>query len=287
MSPFRETLIIFAHETRRALRSAKALVLLILYSLATTLSGVAFVTGTRKLQEGLSSMTGGQELPTEQLNELKMGGLSAIFGKDETLIRYLAEIPLVVVFFFWFTLLFLPLLTALMGFEQLSGELQSRSLRFVSLRARRGSVLAGKVLAQGALLVGLTAVVNLGIFVYAALSTEGFQVGTGLLSLLKFWILGLVFASSYIGLTALCSALFRVPIFSLLTELSILFGFWLAALLSRFESLHFLGYFVPSHYESGLFSPEWAKLLPSVGAYAVFAAIFLCAAWFALRARDL
>jgi len=287
MSPFRETLIIFTHETRRNLRSAKTLVLLILYALATTLSGVAFVTATRKLQEGITSMSGGQALPAEQLNELKMSGLSMIFGKDETLIRYLAEVPLVVVFFFWFALLFLPLLTALMGFDQISGELQSRSLRFVSLRARRGSVLAGKVLAQVALLFGLTAIINLGIFAYAALSTEGFQVGVGLLSLLKFWLLGLVYASTYIGLSALCSTLFRVPIFSLLTTLCVLFSFWLVAILSRFESLRFLGYAVPSHYESGLYSPEWAKLFSSLGAYGAFAAVFLSLAWLALRARDL
>lgn len=288
MSPLRETLVVFAHEMRRNLRSAKTLVLLILYALATALSGVLFVAATRTAQESISTMSGGQTLRPEQLDELKMGGLSLIFGQDPALVRYLVEIPLVVVFFFWFALLFLPLLTALMGFDQISGELQSRSLRFVSLRARRGSLLAGKVLAQAALLLGLTAVVNLGIFGYAAASTEGFKVGVGLFSMIKFWLLGLVYASSYIGLSALCSTLFRVPIFSLLTALCVLFGFWLAALLSRFSSwLGFLSYVLPSHYERGLFSPEWDKLLPSMGAYAAFAAIFLCLAWLSLRARDL
>ncbi len=287
MSPLRETLIVFAHETRRHLRSAKTLVLLILYALATALSGVLFVAATRTAQEGISSMSGGQALRPEQLDELKMGGLSLIFGQDPALVRYLVQIPLVVVFFFWFALLFLPLLTTLMGFDQISGELQSRSLRFVSLRARRGSLLAGKVLAQAALLFALTAVVNLGIFAYAAASTEGFQVGVGLASMIRFWLLGLVYASAYIGLVALCSTLFRAPIVSLLIALCALFAFWLTAVLSRIEAIRFLGYLVPSHYERGLFSPEWDQVLPSVGAYLAFAVVFLCLAWLSLRARDL
>jgi ABC-type transport system involved in multi-copper enzyme maturation permease subunit len=287
MSPFRETALVLAHETRRNLRSAKTLVLLILYSLATALSGFAFVTATRKLQEGLGPMTGGQELSAEQLSAMKMGGLSIIFGKDEALLRYLAGIPLVVIFFFWFTLHFLPLLTALMGFDQISGELQTRSLRFVSLRARRGSVLAGKVLAQAVLLFGLTAIVNLGVFAYAALSTEGFAVGEGLLSLVRFWLLGLAFASAYLGLAALASSLYRTPIFSLLTILCALIGFSILGFLSRFESLSALAWAVPSHYEEGLYSPQWSRLLPSVGAHCAFAAIFLAAAFLALRARDL
>jgi ABC-2 type transport system permease protein len=287
MSPLRETSIVFAHETRRHLRSAKTLVLLILYALATALSGVLFVAATRTAQEGISSMSGGQALQPEQLDELKMGGLSLIFGQDPALVRYLVQIPLVVVFFFWFALLFLPLLTTLMGFDQISGELQSRSLRFVSLRARRGSLLAGKVLAQAALLFALTAVVNLGIFAYAAASTEGFQVGVGLAAMIRFWLLGLVYASAYIGLVALCSTLFRAPIVSLLIALCALFAFWLTAFLSRFEAIRFLGYLVPSHYERGLFSPEWDHVLPSVGAYLAFAVVFLCLAWLSLRARDL
>lgn len=287
MNPLRETLLVFAHEMRRSLRSAKTLVLLILYALATAAFGLLFVAGTRSLQEQLNQVSGGQQLPPEALMEMKMGGLSLFFGKDETQLAYLASIPLVVVVFAKVTLFFLPLLTALVGFDQVSSELQTRSIRYLSLRVRRGALLAGKVLAQLALLVGLTLIINLGVFAYAALSIEGFPVGAGLLALARFWALTLVAALAYVGLATLCSTLFRTPIFALLTALSILFGLWVLALLTNFESLAFLRYALPSHYEAGFFRPDLLGVLGSVGAFAGFAAAFLGLAWLTLRARDL
>jgi ABC-2 type transport system permease protein len=287
MNAVNETWVVFEHEMLRSVRSAKTLVLLILYSLATGVSGLIFVAATRKIQEQFLAATQGKEMPPEALMELKMGGLATVLGKDEALLRYLAQIPLVVVFFAWFAFFFVPLLSALMGFDQVSGELQSRSVRFVSLRARRGSLLAGKVLAQLALLLGLTAIINLGVFVYASLAVSGFPVGQGLLTMARFWLLTLVYASAYIGLVTLCSSLFRTPLFSLLTTLSVLLGFWMLGLLSHFAHLHFLAYVVPSHYQEGLFSPHPVTVLGSAGVYLAFAAVFLCLAGLTIRARDL
>lgn len=287
MEVLREILLVFAHEMRRSLRSAKTLVLLLLYGLATGAFGLLFVAGTRTVQENLNAATQGRELPPEALMQMKMGGLSVLFGKDEAQLHYLASIPLVVVFFAKFALFFVPLLAALMGFDQISGELQTRSIRFVSLRVRRGALLAGKVLSQLGLLVGLTAAVNLGTFAYAALSISGFPVGAGLLALARFWLLTLIAATAYVGLAMLCSALFRAPIFSLLTALSALVALWVLALLAHVESLRLIGYALPSHYEEGLFRPDLMSVLASMGAYAGFAALFLGLSYVALRMRDL
>lgn len=287
MNPLQETWLVFAHEVRRALRSAKTLVLLILYGLASVMSGIVFVAATRKAQEGLSSLAPGAAADPEAMLKFKMGALSFFFGKEEELLRFLAEVPVIVLFFYKFALFFLPLLIALMGFDQISGELSTRSLRYVSLRARRGSLLAGKVLAQAAVLLGLTAVLNLAVFVYAAATTTPFNVGSGLLAMARFWLLALIYVSAYLGLTALCSALFRTPIVSLLTALCALFGFWLLAILGKFESMSFLRWLTPSTYEPGLGSFDLTQALGSAGAFALFAALFLSLAWAALRWRDL
>lgn len=219
--------------------------------------------------------------------KFKMGALSLFFGMEEELLRYLAEVPVIVLFFYKFALFFLPLLIALMGFDQISGELSTRSLRYVSLRARRGSLLAGKVLAQAAVLLGLTALLNVAVFVYAAATTDAFHVAAGLAAMVRFWLLALVYVSAYLGLTALCSALFRTPIVSLLTALCALFVFWLTAILGKFESMSFLRWLTPSTYEQGLVSLELTRALGSAGAYALFASVFLALAWAALRWRDL
>ncbi|MBI5545857.1 MAG: ABC transporter permease subunit [Deltaproteobacteria bacterium] len=287
MNPLRETFLVFAHELRRSLRSAKTLVLLILYALATGIFGLVMVAATRKIQEQIAANLQGQEVPPEALMQMKMGGLSMIFGKDDEQLRYLASMPLIVILFAWFALFFLPLLATLIGFDQISGELQTRSIRFVSLRARRGSLLAGKVLAQLALLVGLTAVINLGVFAYAAISVEGFPIGAGLLALVRFWALTLVYATTYVGLATWCSSLFRVPIFSLLTALAALLLSGALHLLSMFERLGFLKYALPSHYQEGFFKPDPLSVLASIGVFAAFSAILLGLSYLTLRARDL
>jgi ABC-type transport system involved in multi-copper enzyme maturation permease subunit len=286
MNALKESWAVFAHELRRSLRSAKTLALLILYSLAALLGGLVFVLLTRQVQAGLSSLSGGQELPPEALAQMRLGALAAFFGKDEALLQALADVPMIILFFFKVGLFFLPLLVVLMGFDQISGELQSRSLRFVTLRASRGALLAGKIGAQVAVLAGLTAIINLMLLVFAAATTEGFALGAGTLSVVKFWLVEVIFGLAYIGLTAMCSALFRTPIFSLLTALCLLFVFWLFAVVSSFDSLAFLSHLAPSHYKDGLVSPDLLTALGSVGAYIGFAALFVGVAWFSLRSRD-
>lgn len=286
MSPFRETLIVFQHEMKRSLRSAKTLVLLILYALATLISGMVFIAATRGLQDKLNESLKGQELPPEALMQMKLGGLSAIFGKDEEQLKYLASMPLIVIFFAWFALFFLPLLTALIGFDQVSGELQTRSIRFVSLRSRRGSLLAGKVLSQLALLFGLTAIMNLAIFGYAALSIKDFPVGAGFAAMARFWALTLVYATTYVGVATLCSCLFKTPVFSFLTAVAYLFLTWVLALLAHLQNFGWLNYALPSHYQDGFFKADTMAVLGSVGALCGFAALFLGLAYLALRTRD-
>ncbi|MGI5864049.1 MAG: ABC transporter permease, partial [Myxococcales bacterium] len=83
------------------------------------------------------------------------------------------------------------------------------------------------------------------------------------------------------------SALFRTPVFSLLTSICALFVFWLLAILGKFERLSFLSWATPSHYEDGLVSVEPLQELGAAGAYVLFAATFLGLAYVALRRRDI
>jgi len=286
MSPFKETLIVFEHEMKRSLRSAKTLVLLILYSLATVISGLVFIAATRGFQEKLSGALQGQEIPADAMSELKLEGLKAIVGSNEAQIQYLASIPLIVLFFTWFALRFIPLLTALIGFDQVSGELQTRSIRFVTLRARRGSLLTGKVLAQVALLIGMTAIVNLGVFGYAAATIKDFPVGAGFAAMARFWGLTLVSALVYVGAATLFSCLFRTPLLSFLSAISFLLATGTMAWLAVFDRFKFLKHALPSTYEEGFFKVDAMGVLGSVGALLGFAAGFLALSYLALRARD-
>src|SRR5258707_878339 len=60
----------------------------------------------------------------------------------------LAAIPIVLLVVFKLTLRFLPLFIALMGFDQLAGEVGPKSIRYLVVRAKRSSMILGKLLSQ-------------------------------------------------------------------------------------------------------------------------------------------
>jgi hypothetical protein len=288
MEVLREIGVIFLTELRRQVRSAKGAALLILYALGAGIAGMIFVWVTRSANLQLKASLNGQELDPEAISQFKTGFLAWVYGKDDALIEYLVTVPSVVLFLFWTTLKFLPWLVLLVGFDQISGELGLRSLRFVVLRARRTSVVLGKFLAQMALIGILTFIVEAGLFGFAAAVVPDFDVAVGLPATVRFWLVSLAFASAYMGIASFCSSLFRTSWFSLLAAVCGYFGLWLIYFLAKiFDRLSFLGFLSPTHYEPMLVRPSLGELAPAVGAYLAFALVFVAGTWAVMRWRDL
>ena len=287
MSPLLETLTVTRTELLRILRNARVLVLLLLFGTCTALIGLVVGLLTRSLD------TQGPEAAAAA----SAGILGFLVGEDGAALQHLSELPLLVPLVFRATLIFLPLFIALLGYDQLSGEVSTGSVRYLAVRSRRGSILIGKFLAQALVMGVLLALVLLGLFVAGAglrpgLDLVGYAAAAG-----RFWMGGLAFAFGYLALTSLSSALTSGPGSSLLLNVGALFGFWLldaiggrAALLHRMggaaswtEAIRWLS---PSAYASGVLGSSSA-LLTSAAAYATFGALFLAAAWLVFRARDL
>src|SRR6266849_4820584 len=179
--------------------------------------------------------------------------LSLLFSSgDLAILDALKKLPIVVLIPFKATLFFLPAYVALMGFDQVSADVVNRSIRYLTIRARRASILFGKVLSQATLLLGLVMAVDFGMFAYAKITNPDFPtstLGANLLTLMGFWLLDVLGATD--------------------------------------PSREFLRYLSPSHYSNGLLHPHLVPFAASVGAYAGFALLFLAGAYFVLRARDL
>ncbi len=287
--------MIWSAECRRTLRSGRVLALLALYSLFSLL--VLLVVGgiTRALREQLDmqiAQAGANSAAADQVTEeFRKGFLGFLVGGDQAVMEALAQVPLVVVVVFKATLFFLPLYVAIMGFDQVSGEVGPRSIRYLTVRARRLSLLLGRFLSQATVLLGLVLIIDAGIFVYAWLTTPEFTFGSFALNLLKFWLAAVVFSLSYLALTTLCSSLFRSPAVSLVFNFILLFIFWLMDTIGRASgetgTLRFLRYLSPSYYSGNLLHPKLAEFGASGAAYAGFATVFLLGAYAVLRARDL
>ena len=287
MSPLAETLTVARTELLRTLRNARVLVLLLLFATSTALVGLVVGLLTR----GLDAQG------PEAAAAASAGILGFLVGDDGGAFQRLSELPLLVPLVFRATLFFLPLFIALLGYDQLSAELSTGSVRYLAVRARRGSILGGKFVAQALVMGGFLAVVLVGLFVAGAGLRSGVQPLLYAEAAGRFWVGGAALAFGYLALTALSSAMTASPGGSLLLNLGALFAFWLvdgiggrAAVVRRMggagswtEALRWLS---PSAYASGVLGSSSA-LLSSAAAYAAFGAVFLAAAWAVFRKRDI
>jgi ABC-type transport system involved in multi-copper enzyme maturation permease subunit len=194
-------------------------------------------------------------------------------------------------------LFFVPLFIALLGYDQLSAELSTGSVRYLAVRARRGSILAGKFLAQALVMGVLLAVVLVGLFVAGAGMRPGLEPLPYAAAAARFWLGGAALSFGYLALTSLSSAVTTGPGGSLLLNVGALFVFWLLDVVGgRAAMIHHLGgppswteqlrWLSPSAYVSGVLGSTGA-LLSSTLVYAVFGAAFLAAGWAIFRARDI
>jgi ABC-2 type transport system permease protein len=302
----REIAIVASAEASRTFRSARIIVLFLLYAMFSGL--VLLVVGAiantigRQVRERVDQAPMDPAQSEQVLGELHRSVLGFLVDADPAMIEALGRIPLVVLIVFKLTLFFLPAYVALMGFDQLSGELGSRSIRFLAVRARRSSVLFGKFAALAAVLLALVLAIDLAIFLYAKATHPDFGWTAMVAALLRFWLAAIVFSLAYLSLTTLCSTLFRSPAVSLVFNFIALFALWLlnaaGAVGLRYELtpqgmreeatswVSYIRYLTPSHYSNNLLHPGLGPFAASAGAFAAFAAAFLFGAWAVLRARD-
>jgi ABC-2 type transport system permease protein len=256
----KEIAVVWSAETLRALRSARTLVLLGLYSMFSLV--VLLVASVVAKNAHLDEAMGASD-----------------------------QMPGDVAWIFKLTLWFLPVYVALMGFDQISGEVGSRSIRYLTVRARVASVLLGKFLVQASLLVGLVFIIDVGLFIYARFAHPNFAFSAMVLNLLKVWLATLVFSLAYVALTSLCSSLFRASGLSLVFNFVMVLTFFVMELAGwYFEGKSFLTnirYLAPSYYSTNLLSPVASEFGLSALAYACFAVVFLGGSYAVLRARDL
>ena len=287
MSPVAELLSITRTELLRTLRNARVLVLLLLFATSTALVGL--IVGV--LNRGLLAQG------PEAAAAASAGILGFLVGDDGAAFQRLSELPILVPLVFRVSLVFLPLFIALLGYDQLSAEVATGSVRYLAVRSRRGSILGGKFVAQAVVMAVLLAVVLVGLFVAGMGLKPDLQPVPYAAAAARFWVGGAALAFAYLGLTALASAATSSPGTSLLLNLGALLGFWLLdGVGGRAAMVHQMGgpaswteqlrWLSPSAYASGVLGSSTAMATSAV-AYGIFGAVFLAAAWATFRTRDI
>ncbi|MGE0547573.1 MAG: ABC transporter permease [Kofleriaceae bacterium] len=188
-------------------------------------------------------------------------------------------------------LLFLitPLLACLGGFNQTSGDIASRGLRFLLIRTERPNIFLGRFLGTFV----FTAVVFAGLYVivgiYMAVKIPAYSPSDMLLWLAQGYLRMLVFALPYVALCSWISASIDSPFGSLVIALLIAYMFPLLVMMAGNINEHakYLQYATPWGFKYWLLMPIGPQLFGGIAIMLGFAALTLFAGFRHFSKRDL
>ena len=149
-----DSLLVARFEVFRAIRTWRAIALLLLYAVTTAGAAYLFAQAVLLAEINLATQLGvaATEVPGGMMNDLvKSEGyasvVSAMVG-DETLAAQLRAVPLVALFHLWLGLLLVPFFAASASAESIAIDMNSRALRFEALRTGRMEIVFGRFLGQ-------------------------------------------------------------------------------------------------------------------------------------------
>lgn len=310
MEDFHEIGAIWRGETRRALKSGRVLVLLILFllfvGLALTVVGFFNHQLNAKFEQQVAMAGADMSQAREQLVAGKKQFLQTFVTEDEAMLDSLSAIPIVLLVVFKLTLRFLPLFIALMGFDQLAGEVGPKSIRYLVVRVKRSSIIMGKLLSQVTLFALLMSICTLMMVLVAKVLNAEFAAADVALWTVKLIISSMVLSLAYLSLTALFSSLVKQGGISLVLNVIALFVIWFVALIGgavRFpgeqaaqgtlamlkaeSAMAYVRYASVWQYGDDLLHPHWGRFLTAALVHVGFGLVFLGLAQVALRRRDL
>lgn len=213
----RVALIVGWLDLQSALRSRKAVLLILLFLAGSVAASGAFLSLLRAAERAMAETlrVAATERPgamTEELmrNEQLLAAIGDLVG-DPALAAELVTIPPLALFHGWVALTFVPALVMLNSTDAIAGEVESGSARFALARCPRAAWCFGKGLGQASLLgVGLLTG-GLGAWVVGLLGLGSFTPWAHAVWILRLTGRGLLMGSAWLGIALGISMLVRSP----------------------------------------------------------------------------
>lgn len=287
MNPLKEVRLILLRELRKNFRSVKGIVLLLISlfgSFGAALLLVKFQQFKRAQvgEEGLAAGIGADGLK-EIMHNGRIKALTPIYG--EVTAKYIADSPEVLFAGLLITIWLTPLLIALLGFDSFAGDVQHRSVRYWTVRTRRGSFFAGKFLGLWSTVSAVTLAIHALIWIVCIVRGEASAADT-LSWGVRFWLVSLPMSAAWCGIAVLVSSFFRMPIVALLTTFAVYFGLWLVWVIGNASEVDALLYVYPNYYDKLLLSPQLWSAGAGFGACALMASLCLGGGTFLFSRKD-
>lgn len=234
-----------------------------------------------------------KDISPEMLVEAK----TKLFGwwfMDEKTGEHLGHAPGLIFFLFAVSLVLMPAIVLLLGFDSVSAERQHKTVRYWTVRSRRSSYIIGKWLGLwatcGIVALGMHALIWIvctarGEAPFADIVSWGF----------RFWAASMPILGMWCAVSVFISSLMRIPILALLTTAGIFFVWWLIYFpfwVSSHNDPEVIGkpaailFIFPNFYDRFLLSPQIGPFLTGLAVCFGFAAALLAASSALFAKRD-
>lgn len=269
LTAVRDVALVALFECIRAIRTWRAVALLVLYLVVSAGASYGFVELIGELEAELAETLGvpATEQTGVMLDRLLADGtlrriLSDLVSRDgresvDEILRY----PVLAIFHLWLSILLMPFGTATVASESISGDLATRALRFEAVRTGRLELVTGRFLGQ-AVLTGVASIAgSLGSWSIGMLylyGTDPLELGGALLWLgLRAWGFSLAFVGLGIGVSQWTSSPNGARVAAILGTAGA-FILYQAAAHSDWGLLSdVLTQLLPQGWAAGVWGPEW------------------------------
>lgn len=276
-------------ELRKSFRSIKGIIL----SVLTVAGGGGLALLFAQSDDIRQKRMHEKEISPEMLLEAKR----KLFGwwfMDEKTGEHLGSAPGLIFFLFAVSLVLMPALVLLLGFDSVAAERQHRTVRYWTVRSRRSSYIIGKWLGLWA----TCGIVALGMhaLIWIVCTVRGEAPLADIVSWgFRFWCASMPILGMWCAVAVFISSLMRVPIIALLTTAGTFFVWWLVYIpfwVGGHNDPDVITaptpvlYIFPNFYDRFLLSPQIGPFLTGLAVCFGFAAAMLAASSALFAKRD-
>ena len=208
-------------ELRKSFRSIKGIIL----SVLTIAGGGGLALLMAQSDDIRQKRLNEKNISTEELLAVKR----ALFGwwfMDGNTGEHLQNAPGLLFFLFAVSLVLMPAIVLLLGFDSISADRQHKTVRYWTVRSRRSSYIIGKWLGLWAT-CGIVAFGMHALIWIVCMARGEAPVGDILSWGFRFWIASMPILGMWCAVSVFISSLMRIPIVALLTTAAIFFVWWL------------------------------------------------------------
>ena len=250
---------------------------------------IQWALGIRSFEQSAASMEAQQRPSHGAMSRTAPVSNQATSSTDPWTTFLLDDRPALLSVIFLILILGMPLMVSLLAFNQISGDVQTRGIRYVLLRTERANIFIGRFLGTALFSTMVVAIIIATITFYLGANVRIYPTGLLIRWALHGFIALTVLMLPYIALCSLISASVDSPFLSLSLGELLIGGVLLFPLIARlaWEPAKKLKYALPWGFQNQLLHPDLSHSLGAGLGCLGYMLVFLVLGYYRFETRDL